>query len=209
MRKVPIINLGKRVLIISEGYEEADYLNRLKECGVWNQSVRIDIKNAKSIDEIAARYEYDYQSGIYALIVVFCDTEKPPYQQFKSLKMELDKFHGNHASEAIVYFANPCTLQVVLSHFSDVKLKTNSKAGNADLIEKLTGVPDYKATERQRTSIMRKITADNYIEMKKNISKLSRDYTIVPSSNCLPLFDGLDGKTSAWIKGCNEEIEKE
>lgn len=86
MGKVPIRQKGKRVLIICEGFEEYDYLNRIKECAVWSQDIRVDIKNAKSINEISARYEYEYQNGAYELIVIFCDTEKAPYEQFTTLK---------------------------------------------------------------------------------------------------------------------------
>ena len=45
MGKVPIRQKGKRVLIICEGFEEYDYLNRIKECAVWSQDIRVDINH--------------------------------------------------------------------------------------------------------------------------------------------------------------------
>lgn len=209
MGKVPIRQKGKRVLIICEGFEEYDYLNRIKECAVWSQDIRVDIKNAKSINEISARYEYEYQNGAYELIVIFCDTEKAPYEQFITLKKDLYKFHGNKAADRIVFFANPCTMQIILSHFENVSLKTNSKSKNEGVIKKCSGVANYEATENQRKAIMKKITPDNYFKMKERLVNLNKNYTIVPSSNCIVLFDGLEGKILNWIKNCNKEIEKE
>ena len=208
-KKIPIINTSKRIMIICEGSEEEDYLKRLKECGVWNRGISVRIINAGSIDEIIAHYQYHYQSGNYELVVVYCDTEKEPYTQFLSLKTAINKFHGNKASEKVVYYTNPCTMQIILSHFAEVKLKNNSKSVNSAIIFELTGVNDYRASDKQRAAIMRKITDKNYLTMKNNIAKLPTDYSSVPSTNCKALFDGLDGNSSAWIKECNRKIEEE
>lgn len=208
-KKIPLINTGKRILIICEGSEEEDYFKRLKECSVWSRDISVKVLNAKSIDAIIAHYQYHYQSGNYALIVVFCDTEKEPYTQFLSLRNSIDEFHGNKSAKKVVYYANPCTMQVILSHFGKIKLKNNSKTANSAIIHRLTGVEDYKATEKQRSAIMKKITAENYRTMKDNISQLSTRYDCVPSTNCKMLFDGLDGSSATWIGECNKEIEKE
>ncbi len=205
-RKLPVINTAKRILIVCEGNEEEDYLERLKECGVWNREISVKIINAKSIDGIVAQYQYHYQNGNYELIIVFCDTEKEPYNQFLTLKAEIDKFHGNKASKKVVYFANPCTMQIVLSHFRAVKLKNNSKSANSTIIKELTGIDDYRASEKQRDVMMKKITGENYLTMKTNISQLSTDYRNVPSTNCKAMFDGLDGDSLKWIKDCNKGI---
>lgn len=209
MGRLPKVKTSNRILIVCEGYEEYDYLNRLKECDVWSHDVSVNLKNAKSIDEIIARYEYEYQNGNYKLIVIFCDTEKEPYTKFLSLREQINEFHGNDASKHIVFFANPCTMQIILSHFSKVSLISNLKSDNAYSIERSTGVKDYKATERQRLSIMNKITKENYADMKRNISSLNIDYKKIPSSNCKFLFDGLEKDPDIWIKSVNQKIEKE
>ena len=208
-KKIPIINTSKRIMIICEGSEEEDYLKRLKECGVWNRGISVRIINAKSIDEIVAHYQYHYQSGNYELVVAYCDTEKEPYTQFLALRTAINKFHGNKASEKVVYYANPCTMQIILSHFAGIKLKNNSKSVNSGIIFELTGVNDYRASDKQREAIMKKITDKNYPTMKGNIAKLPTDYCSVPGTNCKALFDGLDGDSFAWIKECNKKIEEE
>ncbi len=100
-KKIPLINTGKRILIICEGSEEEDYFERLKECSVWSRDISVKVLNAKSIDAIIAHYQYHYQNGNYALIVVFCDTEKEPYTQFLSLRNSIDEFHGNKSAKRL------------------------------------------------------------------------------------------------------------
>ncbi len=207
-RKLPPIKSQNRILIVCEGYEENDYIQRLKQCEVWDKSISVEFANAKSIDNISALYSYEYSLGNYNLIVVFCDTEKYPYKQFRALKKKINDFHGNRAADHIVFFANPCTLQIVLSHFEKVRLTTSGKADNAPIIKKLTGIEDYRATESQRSALMKKITAENYATMEKNISELNDTYTSIPGSNVLELFYSLDNGNKAWIKETNKKIEK-
>ncbi len=207
-RRLPPIKNENRILIVCEGFEEYDYLQKLKTCAVWNKDISVELKNAKSIDNIFGVYSYNYSSGNYKLIVVFCDTEKQPYEQFLALKNKINKFHNTKAAEQVVFFANPCTLQIVLSHFKDVRLDTNNKAENADIVKELTGVEEYKATASQRAAIIKKINADNYIVMEQNLSKLSDDYRTVPSSNALRLFYFLDNGNKELLKGINRKIEK-
>lgn len=207
-RKLPPIKNENRILIVCEGYEEYDYLQRLKTCEVWDKSISVDIKNAESIDNISAVYSYNYRSGNYKLVVVFCDTEKYPHKQFLALKNKINELHGNRAAEHVVFFANPCTLQIVLSHFEKVRLTSNSKSDNATIIKRLTGIEEYRATDSQRFAIMKKITAENYAVMEHNLSELCDTYTVIPSSNVLKLFNSLDNGNKAWIKETNKKIDK-
>lgn len=208
-RKMPPIKNENRILIVCEGYEEFDYLQSLKANEVWNNLFSIDIKNAGSIDKISAVYSYNYGSGNYKLIVVFCDTEKYPYEQFLALKNKINKFHGRRVADYVVFFANPCTLQIVLSHFDKVHLTSNAKSDNADIIKKLTGVENYRATSSQRAAIMKKITHKNYVVMEKNLADLSDTYTKIPSSNALKLFQPLDSGDNLWLKSIKKKVEKE
>ena len=85
---------------------------------------------------------------------------------------------------------------------------TNEKTKNAPLIDELTGVSEYRATEKQRLSIMNKITAENYSLMKMNIQQLSSNYENIPSSNAIQLFSALDKGNKEFIKMINKKIEK-
>ncbi len=207
-RRLPPIKQSHRILIICEGNEEYEYLSKLKASNVWSHNFSVDLKNAESIDNIAPIYEYNYQSRNYKLIVVFCDTEMNPYRQFISLKKKIDSVHGKNASKHVVFFVNPCTMQIILSHFSTVSLTSNSKNANSKLIQSLTGITEeYRATKKQLSSIMKKIDCDNYQIMKSNIATLPTTSTFIPSSNVLILFDNLDLGNEKWIKEINNKLK--
>lgn len=201
--------LQKKICIVCEGYEEFDYLTRLKECNVWNSIYSIKVKNAQSIDNIAAVYQHEFQNDNYDLIVVYCDTEVPPYKQFKLLNEKINKFHQKKIAKEIVFFANPCTMQVILSHFQKVSLASNSKSKNANLICKLTGITEYVAKRVQRDAINSQINEKNYITMKENIAHLSADYKTCPATNFLVLLNYLESDNTQWIKRLSKKILNE
>ena len=207
LRRLPQIKTGNSILIVCEGSEEYDYLEALKKCGVWSNKLSIKLKNAKSINNILSQYQYEFANDNYDLIVIFCDTEVPPYDEFINLKKAINEFHGKEVAEKIVFFTNPCSMQIILSHFNRVNLKSNSKTNNSTLIHKLTGVKDYIATENQRTAIMKKINAKNYEVMKQNVAGLSGKCDVVPSTNVLELFEKLEKNEGSWIQKLKEEID--
>ena len=207
LRRLPQIKTGNSILIVCEGSEEYDYLEALKKCGVWSNKLSIKLKNAKSINNILSQYQYEFANDNYDLIVIFCDTEVPPYDEFINLKKAINEFHGKEVAEKIVFFTNPCSMQIILSHFKRVNLKSNSKTINSTWIQNLTGVKDYIATENQRTSIMKKINARNYEVMKQNVAGLSGKCDVVPSTNVLELFEKLEKNEGSWIQKLKEEID--
>lgn len=76
-------------------------------------------------------------------------------------------------------------MQVILLHFTDkiIKLKSHEKSVNAPIIEKFTGIKNYKARENQRNSLFSKINENNYETMKKNLETLNIAYIIKNSTN--------------------------
>ena len=97
-------------------------------------------------------------------------------------------------------------MQLILSHFGNVRLTTNGKTANAAQIKAMTGVSDYNALENQRMAIMKKITATNYTTMKINLSKLSNDDKIVPSTNFLELLHNLENDDDGWVERLSKKI---
>lgn len=207
MKKLPLVKGPNKILIVCEGYEENDYLHRLKSLNVWSHNFSVDIKNACSIDNIASIYQYNYEVNNYKLIVIFCDTEKAPYEKFRAMKDKIKAFHNKKSIDSIVFFANPCTMQIILSHFASVSLKSNEKSKNANIIQKWTGVKNYVADENQRKAIMNKINVGNYNTMKINIAELPNVFEAIPSSNAIELFNGLDAGDNAWLKYLAKKIE--
>ena len=199
--------MSKRICIVCEGYEEFDYINRLKQCAVWSGEYAVKSQNAKSLDNVFAVYQNEYQSDNYDLVVVYCDTEKSPYEKFTTMCEKINKFHDKQVTQDIVFFVNPCTLQIILSHFDVVKLKSNLKSDNANLVERLTGVKEYIAKKQQRESIMKKVNKKNYLTMKTNISNLPLDRKKCPSSNFIELLSRLELTDTSWVDELKDKID--
>ena len=83
-----------KICIICEGNEEYEYLNRLKNLKVWNEQYDISLVNAGGNGNIPARYQDRYQNGADELVLVFCDTEKKPHEQYEDIKRKINEFHG-------------------------------------------------------------------------------------------------------------------
>lgn len=198
-----------RVCIICEGDEEFDYLKRLNEIGVWNNIYKMTLDNAGGNGNIPARYQDRYQNGSYDIILIFCDTEKKPYEQYEDIKQKVNEFHGvENAAEKVIVFGNSCTLQIIVEHWADIKLKTPAKKVNAEIIDKLTGVKNYKGREDQRAELMQQITAKNYQAMYERVRKMENVDTVVGSSNFDCLVEYLSSGDTTWVKQINTILEE-
>ncbi|MCD8285972.1 MAG: hypothetical protein LUD50_01940 [Clostridia bacterium] len=204
-----------RVIIICEGAEECEYIKKLNELDVWSRSYRVRPINAKGINRIPEEYgqafDADDSGGV---IVVFCDTEVPPYKQFEFVCNGINELYGNDkAADSVVFFSNPSTMQIVASHFTawndgSSHLRTNKKADNAKLVFKLQkkNAPknEYKAKGFQISSLYIGITKENFETMRRVIRNLSHDYNIIPSTNVNVLFDNLCQDDKSWIRLIHE-----
>jgi len=124
------------ICIICEGHEEYEYLMKLRSLGVWSEKYNIVPVNAEGNGNIPARYQDKFQNDSFEVVFAFCDTEKKPYEQYIDIKRKINDFHGvDNIADQIIIYANPCTMQIILSHFQDVKLMTASKRVNSKLIE--------------------------------------------------------------------------
>lgn len=198
-----------RVCIICEGDEEFDYLKRLNDIGVWNNIYKVTLDNAGGNGNIPARYQDRYQNGSYDIILIFCDTEKKPYEQYEDIKQKVNEFHGvENVAEKVIVFGNPCTLQIIVEHWADIKLKTPAKKVNAEIIDKLTGVKNYKGREDQRAELMQQITAKNYQAMYERVRKMENVDTVVGSSNFDCLVEYLSSGDTTWVKQINTILEE-
>lgn len=177
MAKLPPIgaNLHK-VCIICEGNEDYAYMDRLLRLNVWNPVYDFHLINAKSESNIFARYQDAYNNDCYEIILVFCDTDKAPHEQYIRLKQKLNTFHGSKrtAADKIIIFANPCTMQIVLLHFVDVSLKNQGKRTNAPLIEQLTGISNYDAHADQIKVLCSKIFQRTYQNMRRRVAEINQ-----------------------------------
>lgn len=198
-----------RVCIICEGDEEYDYLARLKDIGVWDSIYTVTLDNAGGNGNIPARYQDRYQNGSYDIILIFCDTERKPYEQYEDIKQKVNEFHSvENAAEKVIIFGNPCTLQIIVEHWTDVKLRTPAKKVNAEIIDKITGIKNYKGREDQRAELMRQITAENYRVMYERVRKMESIDTVVGSSNFDCLVDYLSSDDTTWVEQINAILEE-
>lgn len=199
-------NEGKKICIICEGYEEKDYIDKLVEIAVFSNKYNIVTVNAKSINTIVSRYQDRYRSNSDDVVLVFCDTDKLPSDKYKEIKTKINSFHDTEIADDIVIFGNPCTMQIILSHFSEVKLTSQSKSVNSKYIEEFIGIKNYKATENQRRELFSSIKRSNYKIMKENLRKLSSDENISASTNIIKFLDKFESDDYNWIDEINNKL---
>ena len=198
-----------KICIICEGNEEYDYFDKLKTLGVWNQRYDFLLENAGGNGNIPARYQDKYQNGSYDLVLIFCDTEKKPYEQYDEIKNKINAFHGlDNASEEVVIFGNPCTMQIVLLHVAQILLKSPAKKTNSSYIKSYFGVDNYKGRKDQRDMIFDQITTSNYHQMCNALHKLSTDDSVVGSTNFLKYINYFSSDSNDWIYSINSKLEQ-
>lgn len=207
--KLPKFIDKHKICIICEGNEEYEYLNRLKELKVWNEQYDISLVNAGGNGNIPARYQDRYQNGTYEVVLVFCDTEKKPHEQYVDIKRKINEFHGvDNAADEVVIFANPCTMQIIIKHWTDENIKSPAKKVNAPLIEKYTGVENYRGRTDQIKRVMECVTAENYVDMCRRVKGLDLDDSVCGSSNFGKYIKLFESDDSGWVGGINEKLEK-
>lgn len=197
---------GKKICIICEGYEECEYVETLKSKAVFSNKYDFITINAKSINTIIARYQEKYQSASYSLVLIFCDTDKGPSDKYKEIKQKINDFHGENVADDIIIFGNSCTMQIIISHFAEVKLTSQSKSINSKFIKKYVGIDNYKATKEQRKELFSKIERNNYEKMKENVAKLSTDDNITSSTNILKFIEKFENDDESWIEQINNKL---
>ncbi len=197
---------GRKICIICEGYEELDYIEVLKSKAVFSNMYDFVAVNAKSINTIISRYQEKYQSSAYSLVLIFCDTDKGPSEKYKKIKQEINNFHGKDVADEIIIFGNPCTMQIILSHFAEIKLTSQSKTVNGKFIKEYVGIDNYKATDEQRKELFGKIKRNNYEKMKENVAKLSTNDEDVSSTNILKFIEKFENNDDCWIDEINRKL---
>lgn len=206
---LPPLKDNKKIYIICEGSEEYDYLNQLKILNVWSDVYDITLRDAKGNGNLYPIYQNVYQKGNYDLVVIVCDTEKKPHEQFNDICCKVNSLHACElASQHVVMFTNPCTMQVILLHWdTSVRLQTPSKRRSATYIEKYTGIQDYSAKESQRTQLVSNITKESYRKMMNGAKQLGMDAALINSTNLHVFFAQLEQPDTTWIDEINKLIE--
>lgn len=205
--KLPKFLDNHKICIICEGNEEYEYLKRLIDLKVWNEQYAISLVNAGGNGNIPARYQDRYQNGADELVLVFCDTEKKPHEQYEDIKRKINEFHGvDNAADEVVIFANPCTMQIITKHWTDENIKSPAKPVNAPLIQKYTGVENYKGRADQLAVVMEHISVDNYWDMVQRIKRLGGKDDELGCSNFGKYLDDLMCDNEAWINKINDKL---
>lgn len=208
MARLPTINNNTKVCVICEGQEDTAYFKRLLELNVWNSVYSFFPVNAFGASKIPARFQDAFQNNKYDLVLVFCDTDKAPYREYTLLKKRINSFlNKQKASDKLVIFANPCTMQIILSHFGDVSLKNQGKKTNADIIEQFTGVKDYDAHDDQIKEICSKIFRRTYSEMKRRVEAINCSDTVSCSTNFSIFLDRFEQDDRRWVSAINQYLE--
>ena len=100
-----------------------------------------------------------YANDTYELILVFCDTDKEPYREYAQIKKKINQFLSKtKASDKLIIFANPCTMQIILSHFGDVSLKNQEKKRMLPLSNNIPEFPTMMHTMIKSRTFANKYT---------------------------------------------------
>ena len=97
-------------------------------------------------------------------------------------------------------------MQIILSHFDEIRLTSQSKSVNSEFIEKYTGIKNYKATEDQRKELFNHIKRSNYETMKENVKKLSTNDEDISSTNILRFIEKFENDDDSWIDEINNRL---
>ena len=211
MSSIPNVNYKAKICVICEGLEETIYFKKLISLNKWSETYEFIPKNAGGAQNIFPVFQNNYQNDNYEVVLIFCDTDKEPYKEYSLLKKKINSEFDSRCAvtNKIVIFANPCTMQIILSHFGEVKLKTQSKKVNAQLIQKLTGVTNYSARTEQIEEICKQITRKTYEAMKKRIEKINFNDKHSCSTNFIDFLDFFENSDFKWIKEINKALLKE
>ncbi len=209
MSKLPKPKKRHRICVICEGYEELECFKRLMELNVWSDSYEFYPINAKSASNIPSIFQDVYKSDRYEIVLVFCDTDKSPYKEYSIIKKKINgTLNKRKVAEKVIIFANPCTMQIILSHFGDVSLKTQSKKTNENEIERLTGIKNYRAHEDQIKAISQKINRRNYKDMKARVAKILHTDDTLCSTNMSIFLEYFENSDGHWMKEINSYMDK-
>ena len=207
MNNIPSTPKGHKICIVCEGFEEHKYLTKLQSLNVWNEQYEFKFINAKSASNVFPTYDHEYRKDSYELVLAFCDTDKVPYREYKLIKQKFIEQYASEAAKSVIIYANPCTMQIILSHFGDVSLKNQGKKTNANVIEEYTGVKNYDAHEDQIDEICRQIFKRTYEPMKARISKINFGDETSASTNFIDFLLRFESDSSSWIIELSQSIE--
>ncbi len=116
VNRLPQIFTGSKICIICEGDEEYEYLKKLIELDMWSKEYRFQLENAEGNGNIPARYQDKFQNGSYDLVLIFCDTDKKPYEQYVDIKQKINEFHGvENAADRSSYMEIPALCRLLLN----------------------------------------------------------------------------------------------
>lgn len=141
-------------------------------------------------------------------VLIFCDTDKKPYEQYVDIKRKISEFHGvEDAADQVIIFGNPCTMQIIIEHWEEIVLDSPAKKRNAPIILKYTGIENYKGRADQRQQLFSKITKENYLNMLDRIKKLPKEDTLIGSSNFGKFMERFSLDDNTWIWKINEALD--
>jgi len=209
MAKLPeLVNNNHKVCVICEGNEDCEYFKRLLELKVWNDTYDFSTVNAKSASNIPARFEDIFYNDRFEVILIFCDTDKHPHREYVQIKQKINAFlNKRKVAEKMIIYANPCTMQIILSHFGEVYLKNQGKKTNASIIEKYTGVKNYDAHKEQIRNICQKIFRSNYYDMKQRVEAINFCDTTSCSTNFIVFLNYFENADTTWINDIQKSLK--
>ncbi|HNX16566.1 MAG TPA: hypothetical protein PKO28_04335 [Bacilli bacterium] len=197
------------ILILAEGLEEEPYLNKIISFKKFSSLYQIQVKNVKGNGNFTAKFQNEWQSGRYELVLFCMDMDNGSEQTNNIIKkIGLQNFGDESIGYELVMFANPVTMLVVLSHLRKIEKLSKSKPANAPIIKEITGIENYTAKEEQIEKLVSLIKYSNYDVMKENLRENSTSPNDNLSTNIHRWFQRFESDDPAWIEKLIDKINK-
>ncbi|MCD8201487.1 MAG: hypothetical protein LUD47_05420 [Clostridia bacterium] len=94
-------------------------------------------------DSVVSVYKDGFAMGSYAVVVILCDTEGPPCDDFRRIRKSIADVYGQRICDRILFFVNPCVMRVTASHGSDVRLWAMGNREHQPETEKFCGEKNH------------------------------------------------------------------
>ncbi len=191
----------RKICIICEGHEEKYFMDNLINKIKCYPNYIIESVNAKGNGNLFARYQDRYSQDKDDLVLIFCDTERKPYESFESLVDNLKDNYEISDFNDVICFSNPTTLLLILNCFKKYKLTTKKSSKIKEIVRDIIGIEQYNKKEEKVKAIQSKINKEKIEQLRVNIKELETlDHNTVPGTNFLLWDSRLSSESYKWIE---------
>ena len=199
------------IKLILEGNEELAFFQILEEGSfIRSDLYRLSLQVAGGASKIPSLFNQAFQSGRYDVVLAVYDVDSFRTNEFANVQNKMKITLGSQEEvNRVSIWSNPTGLLLLLAPCSSEKLGPfgKSKKGCSPLVHKFypniaTKAKPYDAQEFQLEKIKEAFRFGQYNldTLLQRMALYAQDIQNPPSTNILPLLEGLCSETTAWVK---------